>query len=63
MQYRVKWVGFELDPLEWTNKADMIDCVALVDWMAHKKMTVVVDGIKEVHRYYEPLEIAADSEF
>lgn len=62
MQYRVKWVGFELDPLEWTNENDVEGCAALDDWLKQKKMSVNVDGIRELHRLYEPVE-SANSEF
>lgn len=62
MQYRVKWVGFELDPMEWTNKKDVDSCVALDEWLKHKKMTVNVDGIREVHCYFETDE-STNSEF
>lgn len=54
-QYRVKWVGFELDPVEWTNQADVEGCVALDEWAACKKMVVVVDKRKETHRYFVPM--------
>ena len=53
-QYRVKWSGFELDPLEWTNKKDVENCEALDDWKAAKKVLVVVDGLKEAHRHHVP---------
>lgn len=62
MQYRVKWVGFELDPLEWTNKKDVEGCFALDEWARQKKMNVTVDGIREVHRFHEPIE-STNSEF
>ena len=55
-------MGFELDPLEWTNRKDVEGCIALDEWQKEKKITVTVNGIKEVHRYYEAQE-STNSEF
>lgn len=63
MQYRVKWLGYELDPEEWTNHADVDGCVSLGEWRKQQKMPVTVDGIREVQRYHELDESSNSPEF
>ena len=53
MQYRVKWLGYELDPEEWTNKTEVEGCTALDEWKKQRKMPVTVDGVRELHCFYE----------
>ena len=46
-------MGYELDPMEWTNKVDVEGCLALDDWRAAKKMDVTVDGVREKQRRFQ----------